>query len=137
MKIKYQQYFPDSDDMYPILPVTLAFRGNKCSVRCLLDSGATRSVFNFDIAVELGIDLKTARREIFQGVGNVEVEGFGASIDLNVSGFSNWITIDAGFVNDDDMPLLGRSGIFDNYQIIFEQYLGRFQILSKIQKKLI
>lgn len=123
--------------MYPILPVTLAFGSNKCSVRCLLDSGATRSVFNFDIAVELGIDLKTARREMFQGVGNIQVEGFGSPLKLNIAGFTNWITIDAGFIDDDDMPLLGRSGIFDNYQIIFEQYLGRFQIFSKIQKTLI
>jgi len=54
------------------------------------------------------------------------------TIRFQIQGFSEWIDIEAGFIGA-KLPyqLLGQSGFFDNYEITFKRYRGRFEIKSR------
>jgi hypothetical protein len=138
MKFKYR-YLPDSsgpDRAYirlPLLQVRLASGANHTDVVGLVDSGATDCLFDRDVADDLGIKLVNSdvKREYF-GVGGQSVIGHIHPLRFQIQGFSEWIVIDVGFI-EAKLPfqLLGQSGFFDNYEISFKRYRGRFEIKSR------
>ena len=99
----------------------------------LVDTGATDCLFDRDVADDLGITLADSdvKREYF-GVGGQTVIGHVHSIKPQVQGFSEWIEIEVAFINA-QLPyqLLGQAGFFDNYEISFQRYRGRFEIKSR------
>ena len=138
MKFKYR-YLRDTSNpvrayiRVPLLSVRLGFEQNYTDVLGLIDTGATDCLFDRDVADDLGIELKDSdvKREYF-GVGGQSVIGHIHSVRLQIQGFAEWIDIDAGFVNT-LLPyqLLGQSGFFDNYEVSFQRYRGRFEIKSR------
>lgn len=79
----------------------------------------------------MGIDLSKAETGLYEGLGNVRVRGYIHSVMLRVKGFSEWIAIEVGFVDENEMPLLGQAGFFENYEVIFRGYQNRFEIKKK------
>ena len=71
------------------------------------------------------------QREYF-GVGGQSVLGHIHLIRFQIQGFSEWVEIEVGFI-DAKLPyqLLGQSGFFDNNEINFKRYRGRFEIKSR------
>ena len=138
MKFKYR-YLRDSSSpsrdyiKLPLLKVRLNFGANHSDVVGLVDTGATDCLFDRDVADDLGIKLADSdvKREYF-GVGGQSVIGHIHQIRFQIQGFSEWIVMDAGFI-DAKLPyqLLGQSGFFDNYEINFKRYRGRFEIKSR------
>ena len=138
MKFKYR-YLRDSSSpsrnyiRLPLLKVRLGSGANHTDVVGLVDSGATDCLFDRDVADDLGISLldSDVKREYF-GVGGQSVIGHIHPIRFQIQGFSEWIVIDVGFI-DAKLPfqLLGQSGFFDNYEISFKRYRGRFEIKSR------
>jgi hypothetical protein len=133
MKFKYRKV-PDNTDprrkftSVPILQVRL-FHGSKYQdVRCLLDSGADDCLFHGPIGELLGIDVRGGMEKKYYGVGGMEVTGYLHAIQLQVQGFSEVIDLEVAFTYDHDVAILGQTGFFDSYQVIFERYKGRFQI---------
>lgn len=138
MKFKYR-YLRDSSGAgrnyirLPLLQVRLASGGNHNDVVGLVDTGATDCLFDRDVADDLGIKLAESdvKREYF-GVGGQSVIGHIHLIRFQVQGFAEWIEIEVGFI-DAQLPyqLLGESGFFDNYEISFQRYRGRFEVKSR------
>jgi predicted aspartyl protease len=138
MKFKYR-YLRDSSGSgrdyirLPMLQVRLGFGGNRTDVVGLVDTGATDCLFDRDVADDLGIKFANSdvTREYF-GVGGQSVIGHIHTIRFQIQGFSEWIEIEVGFI-DAKLPyqLLGQSGFFDNYEINFKRYRGRFEIKSR------
>ncbi len=66
------------------------------------------------------------------GVGGQSVIGHIHTVRLQIHGFSEWIEIEVAFI-DARLPyqLLGQTGFFDNYEINFKRYRGRFEIKSR------
>jgi predicted aspartyl protease len=138
MKFKYR-YFRDSSGpgrdyiRLPLLRVRLGFGANHTDVVGLVDTGATDCLFDRDVADDLGIKLADSdvTRE-YVGVGGQSVLGHIHSVRFQIQGFSEWIEIEAGFI-DAKLPyqLLGQTGFFDNYEINFKRYRGRFEIKSR------
>jgi predicted aspartyl protease len=99
----------------------------------LVDTGATDCLFDRDVTDDLGITLadSDAKREYF-GVGGNLLVGHIHPIRLQIEGFSEWIEIETAFINA-KLPyqILGQSGFFDNYEISFQRYRGRFEIKSR------
>ncbi len=56
----------------------------------------------------------------------------GFFINLQVTGFSHWVEVRAAFVESEVMPVLGQSGFFENYQIVFERFKRQFEINTKV-----
>jgi hypothetical protein len=54
------------------------------------------------------------------------------TIEFQIHGFSKWIEMEVAFI-DAKLPyqLLGQSGFFDNYEINFKRYRGRFEVKSR------
>ena len=138
MKFRYR-YLRDSSSpnrdyiRLPLLKVRLGFGANHSDVVGLVDTGATDCLFDRDVADDLGITLADSdvKREYF-GVGGQSVVGHIHLIQFQIQGFSEWIEIEAGFI-DAKLPyqLLGQAGFFDNYEINFKRYRGRFEIKSR------
>lgn len=116
-----------------MLQVRLGFGTNHTDVVGLVDTGATDCLFDRDVADDLGIKLADSNvtRE-YVGVGGQSVIGHIHSIRLQVQGFAEWIEIEAAFI-DAKLPyqLLGEAGFFDNYEISFQRYRGRFEVKSR------
>jgi predicted aspartyl protease len=117
----------------PMLQVRLAYGDKHSDVVALVDSGAADSLFDRDVAEDLGIDLKSSseQREYF-GVAGQSVIGYIHRIQLQVQGFAEWIDMEAAFL-DAKQPyqLLGQSGFFDNYEVTLRRYRGRFEVRSR------
>lgn len=138
MKFKYR-YLRDSSSpgrdliRLPLLKVRLGFGANHSDFLGLVDTGATDCLFDQDVADDLGIKLADSdvKREYF-GVGGQSIIGHIHTIRLQIQGFSEWIEIEAAFI-DAQLPyqLLGQAGFFDNYEITFKRYRGRFEIKSR------
>ena len=138
MKFKYR-YLRDTSSpgrpyiRLPLLKVQLSFGANHSDVVGLVDTGATDCLFDRDVADDLGIDLidSDVTREYY-GIGGQSVIGHIHTIRFQIQGFSEWIEIEAGFI-DAKLPyqLLGQAGFFDNYEISFKRYRGRFEIKSR------
>lgn len=133
MKFKYQPYLNLTDQkgeflMFPMLHICLKNGRKSLNLRALVDSGASTSLFNIDVADALGIDLSSAQKRDYYGIGERTIQGYVHPIKLNVGGFARWITIDAGFIENDEMPLLGQAGFFDSYEVIFRKFQNKFEI---------
>ncbi|MDX6444059.1 MAG: hypothetical protein QOH71_1133 [Blastocatellia bacterium] len=54
------------------------------------------------------------------------------SVQLQVTGLDHWIEIEVGFITREIIPLLGQSGFFENYQVIFEHFRRQFEVNTKM-----
>ena len=122
---------PKGYSIYPFLQVRLGFKSKALNLRGLIDSGAVDCLFHRTIGEALGMDIDSGTPKTYAGIAGQEVTGYVHSIKLQVQGFSEWVQIEAGFIDIDFVPLLGESGFFDNYQIVFERYRGRFEVNSR------
>lgn len=116
---------------FPVLEVRLAHGSNYIDLDCLVDSGAGDCLFSTDIADELEIDLTQADRKTYFGIAAQSVEGRIYPVRMRLKGFSEWVEVEAGFIPVDQIPLLGQDGLFDNYEVTFKGYRGRFEVKSR------
>lgn len=115
----------------PLLQVTLLHSKNRIDLDCLVDSGAGDCIFSKDIAEIRGIDIGKGEPRDYEGIGGAGMTGYLHQVKLRPKGFSKWITVEAGFIDHDDIPLLGQSGFFDSYEVTFRAYKNQFEIKSK------
>jgi hypothetical protein len=115
----------------PLLQVRLAHGHNHIDLDCLVDSGAADCIFGTEVAEVLGIDLDRAAETQYVGIAGEGLTGRVHPVKLRVQGFSGWIEVEAGFIEVDQIPILGQSGFFDNYEVRFEGYKKRFEVKSR------
>ena len=114
----------------PKLQVRLFNAGRHVDLICLVDSGADDCMFHSSVAALLDIDVPTGRYKPYGGIaaGHV-VDAYLHPIELQVYGFPDRVSIAAAFTDSAGVDgLLGQSGFFENYQVIFEGYRGRFEV---------
>jgi len=136
MKYKYRKLPSNTDPSQrfislPLLQVRLFYGSKYKDVICLLDTGAIDCMFHTSIADVLGIDVKSGREKTYYGIGGHKVVGHLHTIQLQIQGFSELVDLEVAFTDGNDLSLLGQTGFFDNYQVTFERYKGRFQIQSR------
>lgn len=123
---------PDGYFLYPLLRVFVRHGVNMIGYLALLDTGATDCIFPASSgARDLGIDIRKGRPIPFKGIAAQEADGFVHRVQLQVEGFKHWIDIDAAFVEKEEVPILGQSGFFDNYQVVFERFRREFEVNTK------
>ena len=135
MKYRYKRVptniEPAGYSTQPLVQVSLRYRNRTVRLRALIDSGAADCIFHQSVGQALGIDVESGLEKGYTGIAGQTVTGYVHSLMLQVPGFPEWIQIEAGFIESDVISLLGQSGFFDNYQIIFERYRGRFEVNSR------
>lgn len=122
---------PEGYSLYPLLQVFVRYDVNMRPFLALVDSGASDCIFPESAGAVLGIDVPSGRPQKFYGLARQEAPGFVHSIQLQVTGFSHWVEIEAAFVTGEIMPVLGQTGFFQNYQIVFERFKRQFEVNTK------
>jgi len=135
MKIRYTK-LPDLIDpskyaWYPYVQVCLRHGTSARQFSALVDSGAVDCIFPESLGRLLGINVPSGRPKTYFGIGLQAAPGFVHTINLQVMGMQQWLTFDAGFVAANIQPLLGQTGFFDNYQIIFERFRHQLEINTR------
>lgn len=136
MRIRYRKLpdllNPTQYTYYPYVQVALRYGDRQQPVLALVDSGAVDSLFPAVLGPPLGINVPDGQRKIYFGIGGQSSIAFVHEIHLQVAGFKTWVKMKIGFLDTLQIPLLGQSGFFENYQIIFERFRYQFEIYPKI-----
>jgi hypothetical protein len=119
----------------PLLEVRLRNGDEYIDIDCLVDSGAVDSMFNIDIADELGINLEGLEERDYEGMDGSVVAGRIFEVTLEIKGLAQPVTIQAAFIEGNDIPILGQNGFFDNFKVCFQRYRGRFEIIPVSDKR--
>ncbi len=106
----------------PIIPVTLAGRGDSVSVECYVDSGAVMSLFDNSSAELLGIDWRSGKKRPFVVGDGKLIYGFVSNLHLTLGDLSFAAPIAFSAELKIGFNLLGRSGIFTQFsEIAFQE----------------
>jgi hypothetical protein len=100
-------------------------------VLALVDSGSADCVFPASIADLLRIEIRSGQPQTFHGFDLSLVQGYIHRVQLQVAGFTHWVTIDAVFLESEGMSILGQRGFFEHYQVVFERWARQFEINTK------
>ena len=136
MKIPYRKLDddtrPEGYSLYPLLQVFIRNGINLRPALALVDSGACDCIFSASFGNVLGIDVPTGRPHHFHAFDLQEVRGFVHKVNLQVTGFPHWIDLNAVFMESEVMPILGQTGFFEHYQVIFERFRRKFEVNTKV-----
>jgi hypothetical protein len=105
---------------YPIVPVTLRHGDHEIRTEALVDSGASVSTFQGDLASVLGLTLEVGEKIYLQGIGG-RVLGYAHRVGLTIG--SEQILCKIVFSNEliSSVNLLGRADFFEHFFITFDE----------------
>lgn len=117
MKFRYQFF---RSFYYPIIPITIIHKGKKVNTSAIVDSGASISIFNSSFGRALGISIESGEKRIFQGA-SAKLVGYIHEVKIAVA----YKEIECKVAFSDELStsfnLLGREGIFDKFNISFNE----------------
>jgi hypothetical protein len=112
----------------PAIFITLWNKTNSLQIIALIDSGSTYSLFDYQLGVELGLDVRSGRMQWLSSLGG-SVLGYAHQIELEIVG--GWKFKTEVLFSDDAIPrnLLGHYGFLEHLAVglqgkIGEIYLG-------------
>ena len=89
-------------------------------INALIDSGATISVFKEEIAEQLGIEVESGEKITLGGVGG-RIVGYIHKLRINIANKEFVCPVVFSHEYFVSLNLLGRSGFFEKFKIIFEE----------------
>ena len=138
MQFKYDTRYTQDYGFEMVPRVSVVFRnpknGRELPIFCLVDSGASETLINREIAEGLGIEVERGKLRQFGGIGG-NVVGYEHTITMRLVGDIHEFTIMCSALALPSYDgLLGQRGFFDNYKVVFEKYKKRFEVTAQ-QKK--
>ena len=133
MKFRYIK-FPSIDPRKkwvsrPLVPIRVQGPKEKWEGYALIDSGADRSLFNFEIGQIIGLNISDGEIEYFGGIGGTRIPAYLHPIQIQILGFLEAVDVKAGFVDSSGVgAILGQEGFFDAYRIKFERDHGIIEL---------
>lgn len=100
----------------PEIRITLRNKKSTLDVYALVDSGADFCTFPTFMGTKIGLDIKSVPVSKMKGLGG-EVDTWYRDIEIIVRG--NMLKVKAAFVDNLPKAILGRSGFFEEYKVIF------------------
>lgn len=134
MKFRYLK-FPSADPKRkwisrPLIPIRIIGPQEKWEGYALIDSGADRSLFHFEIGEIIGLDVFRGKLEYFGGIGDARIPAYIHQIRIQILGMEEIIEIPAGFTESGGVSaILGQEGFFDAFRIKFERDRGVIEII--------
>lgn len=114
-------YFRDPSGLYfPIIPLQLSLKDKIVDTAALIDSGATISIMQVDIAEQLGIKLESGKEIFLGGVGG-RIKGYIHDLSVGVAGKKFVMPVVFSREYLVSFNLLGRSSFFENFAITFRE----------------
>jgi len=111
-------YFEKDGQYFPIIEVKLKNRKNELTVKALIDSGASFSVFRPEIAQELGLNLERGRKIYLTGIGG-RILGYLHKVSVSVGNKNFLCKIIFSPEFNVSFNLLGRDNFFMPFIISF------------------
>ncbi|OGK12598.1 hypothetical protein A3C98_00690 [Candidatus Roizmanbacteria bacterium RIFCSPHIGHO2_02_FULL_37_15] len=113
-------YYFNGSDYYPVIPLVFLTGGKRIRSQALVDSGATISIFNKEVADSLGVKIEKGDKTILGGVGG-RIIGYVHKLHIRVAGkeFICPIVFSSEYLVS--FNLLGRMEFFKRFRIIFEE----------------
>jgi len=117
----------------PMIPIEIIGPEKNLPFLAIIDSGADRSLFNLEIAKEIGLDLSAGKkREVIGITGKGEETVLDVEIRIKDLGVYK---IPIGFIDSKYVPaLLGEEGFFDLNKIKFEKDHDSFEVTPAKKK---
>ncbi len=133
---KYFGYTPELREVIrPVIPVTVKYENVSIEYEALIDSGADGCVFSQDIADLMGINLKRAKKVIFQGATGTQKFALEYPLEISIAGKS--ITINVLFSSNmrhAKYGILGQQGFFENFDVKFSYFKKEITIIPTKKK---
>jgi hypothetical protein len=136
MRIRYTKLpdlvSPGGYSWYPFVQICARYENKGRVFHALVDSGAIDCIFPASVGEVLGIDVRSGQSKTYFGLAEQASQGFVHTLQLRVTGFDHWTTIDVAFIDSENItPLLGQAGFFSNYQIVFERFRYQFEVNTR------
>lgn len=123
--------FPEGRIAYrPLLLLTLASGQTHLSCYAIVDSGADFCLFPLSFALALGLDPLTGTLDGSAGLGTYNIPTYFWTIGLSIQRIVSY-DVHCGFTSgleDWGLGLLGQSGFFDRFKILFDHQNGLYHL---------
>ena len=113
--------FPENKLTFrPVITIAMQYQNTKEKVIALVDSGADACLFPRDTAELLNIDIKSAQRAFFTGIGGGQIPFYFHEVTIFVGEYQ--IKSKVGFSTSTigTTGILGQQGFFDSFIISFD-----------------
>ena len=115
--------------LFPLAKVDLLYRNNKQSFWPIIDSGANVSLFPKAVGDALGIDFE-GDPEPVEGVLGIFL-GYSHYVNITLGDYKEPISIRALFLMGEPYPLLGREGVFEKFDVLFQERLRKVVFMRR------
>ncbi len=120
----------------PLVELELIGKEKNVTGLGLIDSGADTTLINIQYAQLLGINLESADKKEFLGIGEGKVMSFISTVTMKLKHFDIPITTPVAFTDSPSVDiLLGQEDFFECFRIKFEKDHDVFE-LNQVVKKL-
>ena len=121
-------YLRKGQHHFPVADVTLTIPGRPLTVKALVDSGASLSVFRAEVLAYLQIPLDKGERMHLEGVGG-RIQGYRHRLPVQVGSVRFPLTIVFSAELTISFNLLGRDNFFEQFLVTFDerQHVVRLQ----------
>ncbi|OGK17650.1 hypothetical protein A2774_03615 [Candidatus Roizmanbacteria bacterium RIFCSPHIGHO2_01_FULL_39_12c] len=107
-------------DFFPIIELFIDYKNKTTKTFSLIDSGATISVFKPQVAKSLDLKIEDGRLTYLGGVGG-RIKGYIHILTLDIGRKLLKVPVVFSHEYTVSFNLLGRSGIFENFKITFDE----------------
>lgn len=113
-------YLRNGEQYFPVVDVTLAVSRHPLTIKVLVDSGASFSVFRAEVLEYLGIPLARGMRMSLEGIGG-RIVGYRHHIPAQVGATRFLLTVVFSQELTVSFNLLGRDNFFHRFRVIFDE----------------
>jgi hypothetical protein len=115
---------------YPIIPVTLTTVFEKRAYGFILDTGADVTTMPHYMLTILGLDEKKLNKSTAMGIGNTPVNIRETTITIRIGTVD--FSVPCSFTDNNQTPLLlGKEGLFDTFNIFFNNSKNQVEFVKK------
>lgn len=107
---------------FPIVEFYVDYKktSKTAKILALIDSGATISIFKTQVAQQLDLKIENGDVTYLGGVGG-RIKGYLHQLQLDIAGKLLKVPIVFSYEYTVSVNLLGRSGVFENFKILFDE----------------
>lgn len=115
--------------IFPLAKIDLLYKNKRQSFWPIIDSGANVSIFPKAVGDALGIDFEGEPESVEGVLGNFL--GYSHYVNITLGDYKEPISIRALFLMGEPYPLLGREGIFDKFDVLFQERLRKVVFMRR------
>jgi hypothetical protein len=130
-------YFPSRPLPRPIIPVRLRYNNKLLDVGMLLDSGSDSSMIPVSISEALEINIDRLKKTKTIGIGGIPIEVKMSELELILKRGREEYELSMPVqinLNPDVIPLLGRTPLFDEFDVTFRQWKNQINLKKMTEK---